>query len=270
MTGVDQRRLSRRALFGVIGSTIIAGACGGPSGRRTQSGRQPTFAARHLSTSPTTPEVWPHQPVPTTTPVVWSRPAFRVSEVLPDAPANAVALTIDDGPNPYYTPQVLAVLRQNSVKATFSVVGIHAQQYPALVRQVLAEGHSVCNHSMTHPEPFATLSPAQITDEIASCTTAIHQATTTVPKLFRSPGGDWSPAVFETTAQRGLTPIDWDVDPRDWARPGTALIAARLLKAKPGEILLCHDGGGNRSETVRALQEVLPILRGRGLDFIPL
>jgi peptidoglycan-N-acetylglucosamine deacetylase len=267
---VEKRRLSRRAFFGVIGSTIAAGACAGPSGRRILSRYQPTFAARRVSTSPTTRELWTHQPVPNTTPVVWSRPAFRVSDVLADAPANAVALTIDDGPNPYYTPQVLAILRQNSVKATFSVVGIHARQYPALVRQALAEGHSVCNHSMTHPQPFATLTPAQITDEIAGCTAAIQRATATIPKLFRSPGGDWSPAVFEATAKLGLTPIDWDVDPRDWARPGTALIAARLLNAKPGEILLCHDGGGDRSETVRALQEVLPILRRRGLDFIPL
>ena len=88
--------------------------------------------------------------------------------------------------------------------------------------------------------------------------------------MFRSPGGEWNEFVFQSCARMGQTPVDWDVDPQDWRRPGAAIIAQRLLAARPGDILLCHDGGGDRSETVKALQTTLPALRGRGLTFLTL
>jgi peptidoglycan/xylan/chitin deacetylase (PgdA/CDA1 family) len=91
-----------------------------------------------------------------------------------------------------------------------------------------------------------------------------------IPQLFRAPGGDWSKFVFQAIAAYGLEPLDWDVDPRDWALPGTKHIVKAMLKARPGEIVLCHDGGGNRSETVKALRKVLPSWKRRGLATIPL
>jgi peptidoglycan/xylan/chitin deacetylase (PgdA/CDA1 family) len=199
-----------------------------------------------------------------------SRPVFRVHDYLPTAPANAVALTIDDGPHLSWTPDVLAVLAEYQVTATFSLVGIHVSQEPGLARQILAAGHGVCNHSMTHPEPFAGLPQATIDAEVAGGLRAIHAATGRVATVFRSPGGDWSPGVFATVARWGMTPIDWDVDPRDWARPGSGPITRKLLSARPGDILLCHDGGGNRSQTVTALRTVLPVLLARGLRFVTL
>jgi peptidoglycan-N-acetylglucosamine deacetylase len=195
---------------------------------------------------------------------------FYVRDYLPHAPANAIALTIDDGPDLPWTPQVLAVLAEYHVRATFSLVGIHVTREPGLVRQIVAAGHTVCNHSMTHPEPFASLPHATIDAEIAGGLQAIHAATGQVARVFRSPGGDWSPAVFATIARWGMTPIDWDVDPRDWSRPGSGHITHKLLGARPGDILLCHDGGGNRSETVAALRTVIPSLLARGLQFITL
>jgi peptidoglycan-N-acetylglucosamine deacetylase len=228
------------------------------------------------SVSPVSPKVTPTteaSPIPgvPVRPVpVRDRPVFRVHDYLPSAPANAVALTIDDGPDLPWTPQVLAVLDEYHVRATFSLVGIHVARQPGLVRQIAAAGHGVCNHSMTHPEPFASLPRTGIEAEIAGGLRAIYAATGQVAKVFRSPGGDWSPSVFTAVARWGMTPIDWDIDPRDWARPGSWYITHKLLAARPGDILLCHDGGGNRSETVTALRTTLPILLGRGLQFVTL
>jgi peptidoglycan/xylan/chitin deacetylase (PgdA/CDA1 family) len=165
---------------------------------------------------------------------------------------------------------VLALLAEHHVKATFSLVGIHVRHEPGLVRQIVVSGHGVCNHSMTHPEPFASLPQATIDAEIKGALQAIHAATGRVATVFRSPGGDWSPGVFATVARCGMIPIDWDVDPRDWARPGSGYITRRLLAARPGDILLCHDGGGNRSETITALRTALPTLLARGLSFVTL
>jgi peptidoglycan/xylan/chitin deacetylase (PgdA/CDA1 family) len=197
------------------------------------------------------------------------RPAYRLRDVLSDAPADAVALTIDDGPDPRWTPQVLELLHRYQVSATFSVIGINAHAHPELIRRIVGEGHSLCNHSMTHPQPFTHRAPSVIQAQITDAQTAIMAAGGT-SRLFRSPGGDWSAAVFPITDSLQLTPIGWDVDPRDWSRPGVATVTQRLLAAQGGDILLCHDGGGDRSQTVQALQTVLPTLKNRGLKFVRL
>jgi peptidoglycan/xylan/chitin deacetylase (PgdA/CDA1 family) len=183
---------------------------------------------------------------------------------------DAIALTLDDGPHPLWTPSTLDLLRDNGVQATFSLIGVHARAYPALVKRILAEGHSVCNHSMTHPQPFSRRSPAAIRQQITEAQSAIVEAGGVAPQLFRAPGGDWSTVVLSTVADLGMVPLGWDIDPRDWARPGTALIIRRLLAARPGDILLCHDGGGNRSQTIASLRLVLPVLKSRGLEFVSL
>jgi peptidoglycan/xylan/chitin deacetylase (PgdA/CDA1 family) len=193
-----------------------------------------------------------------------------VHDLLPDAPADAVALTLDDGPHPTWTPQVLDVLQANRVLATFCLVGVQVVANPALVRRILAEGHSVCNHSMTHPQPFSRRPPAEIRSEMTRAQQAIVAAGGRSPRLFRAPGGDWSPDVLSTAAGLGLTPLGWDVDPRDWARPGEASIVSTLRAAHPGDIMLGHDGGGDRAQTVAALGRVLPILRAQGFIFVPL
>jgi peptidoglycan/xylan/chitin deacetylase (PgdA/CDA1 family) len=201
---------------------------------------------------------------------IWSRPAYYMRDVVPGAPANAIALTIDDGPHPLYTPMVLEVLRRYRVKATFSMIGINVQRYPGTARQVVTEGHTICNHSMHHPIPFTWRSPASIEAEVADAMSRIWDATKTTPRLFRSPGGEWSPAVFRAIAAYDLAPLGWDVDPRDWTMPGIPHIEGVLDSGRGGDILLCHDGGGNRIQTVRALSQVIPALLARGLKFITL
>jgi peptidoglycan-N-acetylglucosamine deacetylase len=119
----------------------------------------------HLTPGPSAPPPWAPDTTSTTEPspipgapitpvAVGHRPVFTVHDYLPAAPPNAVALTIDDGPDFPWTPQVLAVLAEHRVRATFSLVGIHVRRQPGLVRQIVAAGHGLCNHSMTHPQPF--------------------------------------------------------------------------------------------------------------------
>ena len=183
------------------------------------------------------------------------------------APRNTVALTIDDGPHPLWTPKVLDVLAANGVHATFSLIGRQARAYPGLVRRIVGAGHGLCNHSMTHPQPFAARSTAAIRQQIVDAQSAISDAAGQEPRLFRAPGGDWTPAVLDLTAELGLASVGWSVDPRDWAQPGIGTIESSLLRARAGDILLTHDGGGNRAQTVAALKAVLPQLRAEGLRF---
>jgi peptidoglycan/xylan/chitin deacetylase (PgdA/CDA1 family) len=197
-------------------------------------------------------------------------PASRVRDLLPAAPRDAVALTIDDGPDPLWTPPVLDLLHRTGIRATFSLIGVHAHAYPALVKRIIAEGHGVTNHSMTHPQPFSRRPAAAIRQQIIDAQSAIADAGGVAPRLFRAPGGDWSAPVLAAVRGLQLVPLGWDIDSRDWSRPGTGLITARLLAARPGDILLCHDGGGNRAETLESLHTVLPRLKGRGLHFITL
>ncbi|WP_250279211.1 polysaccharide deacetylase family protein [Frankia sp. Cppng1_Ct_nod] len=193
-----------------------------------------------------------------------------VRDLLPNAPSNAVALTIDDGPDPRWTPQILDLLRRYDVQATFCLVGVEAHAQRGLVGRMVAEGHSICNHTMTHPIPFSRRAPGKIEDEIARAQSVIVDVSGTTPRLFRSPGGDWSPDVLAAAAHNNMIPIDWDIDPRDWTRPGSTTITQRLLAARPGDILLCHDGGGNRAQTVEALRMVLPRLKTDGYAFVTL
>ena len=243
------KELSRRAIL-ALGVTSLAYGVIGCGGQRGSARLGPLLA---------------HSPAPAR-----RRPVFVVHELLPQAPPDAVALTIDDGPHPEWTPRVLDLLAREHVRATFSVVGVRARAFPTLVRRIVEEGHGVCNHTLTHPEPFPRRRAEEIERQVAEAQAAIADAGGVSPHLFRSPGGGWSPVVFDTAARHGLVPIDWDVDPRDWARPGAVVITRRLLRAKPGDILLCHDGGGNRAQTYTALTRVLPELKSRGLTFVAL
>lgn len=198
------------------------------------------------------------------------RPGRRVRDILPAVSNDAIALTIDDGPDPRWTPQILDLLHRNGVRATFSLIGRQARAYPALVKKIIGEGHGVCNHSMTHPQPFGARSAAEVHQQIADAQSAIVDAGGVAPVLFRAPGGDWTAGVLSAVAGFDLVPLGWDVDPRDWSRPGTATVTSRLLAARPGDILLCHDGGGDRAQTVESLRTVLPALQRRGLQFVTL
>jgi peptidoglycan/xylan/chitin deacetylase (PgdA/CDA1 family) len=178
-----------------------------------------------------------------------------------------IALTIDDGPSPVYTPQVLAILARYKVRAAFSMIGQNVSYYPGVAREVAAAGHMIVNHTWDHAN-LARLSAVSTRTEIDRAAAAIHAATGTVPRMFRAPYGTWTTAALDYCGTQGLTPLDWSVDPRDWARPGVdAIVNTIMTSTRTGSIILEHDGGGDRSQTVAALRTVVPRLLDEGYRF---
>jgi peptidoglycan-N-acetylglucosamine deacetylase len=178
-----------------------------------------------------------------------------------------IALTIDDGPSPLYTPQVLRILEKYRVQATFSMIGESVGYYPSIAKEVAEAGHAIVNHTWDHANLTALSASAQRT-EIARAADAIHTAVGVHPRMFRAPYGAWTPNVLRYCASEGLVPLDWSVDPRDWSRPGVNEIVSTIMRTtKSGSIILEHDGGGNRAQTVAALKIVIPRLLGEGYRF---
>ncbi|GAA4263685.1 hypothetical protein GCM10022255_110470 [Dactylosporangium darangshiense] len=180
-----------------------------------------------------------------------------------------IALTIDDGPDPQYTPRMLALLAKYGIQATFCMIGRAAAAHPDLVKQVVAAGHHVANHTYTHPLNLTKLPDAQIRAELHRASDAINTASGGhQPTLFRAPGGAWSAAVLSECGALGMRALDWSVDPRDWSRPGVQHIVDTILtRTRPGAIILEHDGGGNRDQTLSALAIALPRLVDAGYTF---
>jgi peptidoglycan/xylan/chitin deacetylase (PgdA/CDA1 family) len=190
---------------------------------------------------------------------------------LPDS--HTIALTFDDGPDPRWTPQILAVLQRHGAVATFCMVSQNAARYPALVKQVVDAGMRLCDHSKTHDEELPDRSPDRVTDEVVGAQSTLSGAGGGAPvEWFRAPGGNWSDEISELSVDHGMQPLSWNVDPRDWARPGADAIVAGVQKqlrqqAPDGAIVLMHDGGGPRDETVAALEQLIPWLAEQGYRF---
>ncbi len=178
-----------------------------------------------------------------------------------------VALTFDDGPNPPYTGQILGILDRYQVPATFFCVGLPASAHAADIARMAADGHGLGNHTWSHPF-LPDLSQDQLAEQLDRTDEVIARAAGQRPGLFRPPYGSRSPDVLRWLGGRPAPVVLWDVDPSDWARPGAAVIAGRvLLRARPGTIILLHDGGGDRSQTVAALPLVIEGLLDRGFRF---
>jgi peptidoglycan/xylan/chitin deacetylase (PgdA/CDA1 family) len=185
---------------------------------------------------------------------------------LTDGP-KVIALTIDDGPSPAYTPQILRLLHTYGVTASFSMIGRSVAAHPGLAGEVAAAGHVIVNHTWTHAN-LTVLAPLAVADQLNRASDTIANATGTRPAMFRAPYGAWSPTVLARCRQMRLMPLDWSVDPRDWARPGVSTIATNIMRnTRAGSIILEHDGGGNRAQTVAALTYVLPRLLDQGYRF---
>ena len=251
---------------------VAAGRAGGTSGTRASTSSGPG-EARAAASRPARQHSAPggQHPVQARSATRPPRPQPRLPYGEPvttvkDGP-KVVALTIDDGPSPVYTPQILRILRRYGVIASFSMVGRNAAAYPAVAREVVAAGHMIVNHTWNHYN-LGYMSAAGVWDEIARGTDAIHAATGRRPGMFRAPYGVWPPAVFSYCAQAGLTPLAWSVDPRDWSRPGVRAITRTIESdTRTGSVILEHDGGGNRSQTVAALKIWLPRLLDAGYRF---
>ncbi|MDQ6660097.1 MAG: polysaccharide deacetylase family protein, partial [Chloroflexota bacterium] len=181
-----------------------------------------------------------------------------------------IALTFDDGPNPSYTPQVLAVLKRYGIKATFFDVGYLVQDYPDLVRQEYAAGNMIENHSWSHPH-LNLMSSEGILAQLNNTSAIIQQTIGVRPTFFRPPYGDFSASVLDQASTLGLTTVLWNDEAHDWELPGVEVIAARILHlAGNGVIVLLHDAGGNRSQTVAALPIIIETLQKQGYRFVTL
>lgn len=177
-----------------------------------------------------------------------------------------VALTFDDGPS-VYTPQVLSILRRDHVPATFFLIGEQVSTFAGYVRAEQAQGDLVGDHTWTHPD-LVQLPSEQVRSQLSETAQAIHATTGHWPDWFRPPYGSVDGEVVDVASSLRLRTALWSVDPQDWSLPGTQAIIDRVLGAtSPGSIILMHDGGGNRSETVAALPTIIGTLLSRGYHF---
>ncbi|GAA3106504.1 hypothetical protein GCM10010530_32630 [Kribbella aluminosa] len=182
-------------------------------------------------------------------------------------PTKYVVLTFDDGPDAEYTPKVLGVLAKYDAKATFFEVGQNVRKHPELTKRIHDAGHSVQNHTWDHRD-LRKLTAAKFQQEVTSTDQAIRVQIGSTPGCLRPPYGGVSATVRQRARQLGKDLVVWTVDSRDWTKPGTAAIVQRVLKnVHSGSVILMHDGGGNRAQTVAALPAILTALKAQGYGF---
>ena len=183
-----------------------------------------------------------------------------------------VALTFDDGPDPEWTPRILDILKERGVKAAFFIVGKNAEDHPALVQRILDEGHEIGNHTYSHAN-LAIMSPARMRLELNMTQRLIESITGRSTTLFRPPyNADSNPTKIEELTPLKIAQEELDytvvlekVDPQDWARPGADVIVQRVKDLRnEGNLVLLHDAGGDRSQTVEALPKIIDYLQMRG------
>jgi len=191
------------------------------------------------------------------------------------APGRRVALTFDDGPDPHWTPRIAATLHRLGVPATFFVLGSHAARHPALVRRLHELGFELGNHTFNHPD-LSSIAPWERSLQLSATETLVAGAASVRPRLMRPPYSSSVDAVtprqrdvLAGVAARGYVIALSDLDGRDWARPGVErIVASASPKGRRGGVVLLHDGGGDRSQTLAAVKRLVPRLRMRGYRFV--
>jgi peptidoglycan/xylan/chitin deacetylase (PgdA/CDA1 family) len=186
-----------------------------------------------------------------------------------------VAITFDDGPDPIYTPEILDILKEKNVVATFFLIGKHIEQYPELANRIVEEGHSIGNHTYSH-KSIGPLTARAVYQEIIKAQEVMEGITGVRPTLFRPPRGVYSSHAGKVLKDNRYTLVLWDISAVDWAEfPAKNVVSNVLSKVKPGSIILFHDSGdlltfsgGNRSATVNALPEIIDRLRSDGYEFV--
>lgn len=248
------RRTSARLVTALLGGAMVSGAVmSAPAGAPLA----PPEAAAAVNTCPA--------------------PKSYVLTTVPATVSKNVALTFDDGPSPKWTPQVLDILKANGVRATFFMVGQHARAYPSLVRRAVAEGHTVGNHSYSHPN-MSKLSSASQAAQLDSATRYISLAITGGyrPCFFRPPYGAYNSTTVSLARARGMSTATWSRDTRDWTTPlylsgsfqGTIVEKATHPLSYHPDVLM-HDGspGNYRQNTVNSVQRVITFYKSRGYRF---
>jgi peptidoglycan-N-acetylglucosamine deacetylase len=241
-----------------------------------QEAEAPAAPAKPGASTPGKPEAKPSSPAQPPAPEAPAKPALQVPAG--DGPAQSlrttgsatVALTFDDGPDPVQTPKILKLLAEHQVTATFCVVGSQVQRHPEIVRQIVAAGHTLCNHTWDHSLTIGKDKPGKIRADLRRTNAAIQAAAPGAPiPFFRAPGGNFSDALVRTAYADGMTSLYWEVDPRDWEHADgedDASHVEKIVKSvqkdlKPGAIVLSHDF--NQPDTILAYEQLLPWLKDK-------
>jgi peptidoglycan/xylan/chitin deacetylase (PgdA/CDA1 family) len=185
-------------------------------------------------------------------------------------PGSVVALSFDDGPDPTFTPQVLQILANAGIKATFCVIGRDVRRYPDLLRTIAQHGHAICNHTESHPH-LNRLTPNQVEAQLAPVSQLIRDTVGVAPAFVRAPYGHLNGDAVAVAHKLGLRVLGWSVDPSDYLKPPADHLVARVVGAvKPGSVVIMHDGGEgqDRSQTVAALPVIIEQLRAQGYTFV--
>lgn len=186
-----------------------------------------------------------------------------------------IALTFDDGPWPETTEEILNILEENDAHATFFMIGNQVSEHTDVVKKLYAAGNQLATHSYDHAAGtgqgvnLTYMSSDQQISEITKGFDAIESVIgTKISHIMRAPGGNYYGSIVETLHPYITAEIGWDVDTKDWSKPGTDTIINNIESVKPGQVILCHDGGGNRSQTVEALKVAIPYLKAQGYSFV--
>ncbi|WP_051287027.1 polysaccharide deacetylase family protein [Paenibacillus taiwanensis] len=182
-----------------------------------------------------------------------------------------MALTFDDGPDPTQTIAILNVLKKYGVKSTFFVLGRRVKQHPEIVKKVMADGHEIANHTFSHAYFNAGSTSSFIRQEIERTQLAVYEVTGVKPTLFRPPGGNYNDRIINTAHLLGLKSVmwSWHQDTKDWTHPGVHKICDKVLKnAHNGDIVLFHDYVPGKTQTVQALETILPELQKKGFRLV--
>jgi len=181
-----------------------------------------------------------------------------------------VALTFDDGPSPVYTPKILTILQNNHAHATFFVLGSEAERFPQVAREIIRQGSVIANHGYGHLN-FFHAGVQRMWLDAEKTQNLLQKSGIPTVAFYRPPYGNSSPRLIEAFRVHGYTTVFWSIDTRDWAMPSTAAIIRRTLgQIQPGAIILMHDGGGNRQQTVEAVAAIVKFLRADGYRFVTL
>lgn len=183
-----------------------------------------------------------------------------------------IALTFDDGPHPIYTPQILDILDQYQVKATFFMIGSLMEEYPDIVKEVAARGHLIANHTYTHPDNLRTLSPEKLKWEIDQCQQSMQRIAGQNTHLFRPPRGILNREIIRTLHEKGYTIALWGICAYQRETPTPEMMATRVINhAHPGQIVLLHDGRTDfRWKDVEATRLIVKNLSRQGYRFVTL
>ncbi|SHG47393.1 Peptidoglycan/xylan/chitin deacetylase, PgdA/CDA1 family [Thermosyntropha lipolytica DSM 11003] len=200
----------------------------------------------------------------------WKQKKIIITEAITDQ--KILALTFDDGPHPANTPLVLDLLQKHQSQATFFVLGQYAEKYPEIIKRMAKEGHEIGNHSFSHPD-FNRESRFSIQEEIKKTNQIVYNLTGTKPRFFRPPGGYLSYEMVDLVVEEKMIIGYWSYiqDPKDWQGKKAEDIAHYIIKhARPGQIIILHDGGPNGKETALSLDIFIPELKQQGYRFVTL